>query len=51
MDGLNKGEAAGFALILNGDEEDLWGDSGLIGRRTARRVKLLSDLKAKVAPR
>ena len=50
-DGLTKGEAAGFARILDGGDEDgLWGDDGLIGRRSPRRLRNLGELRAKCGP-
>ena len=41
IDGLDKGVAAGFAIILNGFEEEGW---ECVGRKTAKRKKLLEEL-------
>lgn len=42
--GLYKGEAAGFAIILNGDEKKGW---ACVGNKTAKRVQLLETIREK----
>lgn len=42
MDGLDKGEAAGFAMISNGEEEEGW---ECVGRKTAKRKAQLEEIR------